>query len=501
LNFILSTGSADPQLVFGSCGPVPGLGTTLELFAPLCATLAERSGGTVVAVSVPAKLRRARRPMKRAAGQPVHLCFAPPHEVPPDADGMTVPVFGWGLGSIPTEEWGTGKPMDWRVTLARLGRAICLSQATAAAVRAAMGEDFPLCVIHPPMPVPPGARPQPKLARSPNVALSVPSGGVLDTSSWTGAMPPHERLPASDEFADAGVAAPSEEELFIPEPPWRKTWRYRLGVTRLHLSLWFEDAVRDLLPQRLADALTAAARHVARGARRLFAAAKARSEIDEDSAWREGEQQVVLGGTIFSACHNIWDRGWSDCISAFVFAFRGVADATLVIQTHTRDASWREGVTAHLKRLLPYRCRIVVLDAILPQAELQAWVCATSFYVCANHAEAFALPMRRFMASGVPVISPSHSALADLVDDGHAIVVGSTEEHDYWPHDPREKLHTTSHRLNWPDLHRGYQKAYLIAADPAAYAAMSAGAASRIAELSAPACDLLAGFLQARTQA
>jgi hypothetical protein len=51
LNFILSTGSASPQAVFGSAGPVDGLGTTLDLFVPLCEMLAERSGGAVVAVA------------------------------------------------------------------------------------------------------------------------------------------------------------------------------------------------------------------------------------------------------------------------------------------------------------------------------------------------------------------------------------------------------------------------------------------------------------------
>lgn len=507
MNFILSTGPAGPQAVFGSSGPVAGLGTTLELFTPLCETLAERSGGAVIVVNSPAERGRAARKLPPSAEAPVHLCFAPPHEVALDSDATTVPVFGWGMGSIPTEEWGRGAPQDWRVTLSRLGRAICLSHATASAVRAAMGEGFPLCVIHPPMPAATGARDAPPLARRQGVTVQVPSGGVLDTSGWTGAMPPHEFFRAEDDVADAAVATPSEEVLFIPERPWRKTLRYRLGVTRLHLGLWFDDAVRDALPPRLAGALAAGGRRAVGAARRLFAAAQrqqamlpasmqAAPEIVEDAAWRNGDQQVTLGGTIFSACHNIWDRSWADSVSAFVIAFRDRPDATLVIQTRTIDPSWREGVTAHLKRQLPYRCRIVLLDAVLPEASLQAWMAATSFYVCASHAEAFALPMMRFMASGVPVISPSHSALADLVGDGDAIVIGSTEEHDYWPHDPREKLHTTSHRLNWPDLRRAYHTAYRIAGDPEAYAAMSARAAGRIAELTAPALDLLAGFLQ-----
>jgi hypothetical protein len=422
-------------------------------------------------------------------------------------DCATVPVFGWGMGSIPTEEWGTGTPMDWRVTLGRLGRAICLSHATASAVRAAMGDDFPLCVIHPPMPAGGATRAAPLQAHQQDITLHIPSGGVLDTSSWGGAMPPHEVFRAEDDVADAAVATPSEEVLFIPERPWRKTLRYRLGVTRLHLGLWFDDAVRDALPPVVAGALAAGGRVAVRGARRLFAAVKRQQAMLPASmqsapdgvaepAWQNGEQQVTLGGTIFSACHNIWDRSWADSVSAFVIAFRERPDATLVIQTHTTDPSWREGVTAHLKRQLPYRCRIVLLDAVLPEASLQAWLAATSFYVCASHAEAFALPAMRFMAGGVPVISPSHSALADLVDNRNGIVIGSNEEHDYWPHDPREKLHTTSHRLNWPDLHRAYQQAYRIASDPAAYAAMSARAAARIAELTAPACDRLAEFLQ-----
>ena len=178
-----------------------------------------------------------------------------------------------------------------------------------------------------------------------------------------------------------------------------------------------------------------------------------------------------------------------------MFAFRDTADATLVIHTHTTDPDWRSGVTAHLQRLLPYCCRIVLLDAILPEATLLRWIDATAFYVCASHAEAFPLPMMRFMARGAPPIAPVHSALAELVDAQTGFVVGSTEEHDFWPNDPREKIRTTSHRLRWPDLHAAYLAAYRCAADPAAYASKSAHAAGRIEALTSRGAATLAEFV------
>ena len=311
-------------MVFGQAAPITGYGTTLDLFTPLCDAVARQSGGKP---SLAHTTRAAIRTLLRQGKAPVstvHLYFAAPPEIPEFALDTAIAVFGWGMTSLPTEDWEPGARQDWRVPLARMGRAICLSQATARAVRAAMGEDFPLCVIHPPIPASTRPRPGPPGAQTTATHLHLDQGAMLDSARWPDRQPPCEVFSAEEDAQATGAATASEDVLLHPTPdlpaishrtsgkPWRKTWRYRMGVTRQHLGGWFDDAVRDLLPPALGDAAERTGRRTVRAARLAYAAARRRAPAKLLSggpgdaagapvAWQTGALDVALSGTIFSA--------------------------------------------------------------------------------------------------------------------------------------------------------------------------------------------------------
>ncbi len=498
LDFLLSTGRADPGASFGGGGPEAGLDAVLRAFAKACERIAAATGGSVTIVSSHAEAEAASR-RARPADACVHLCFAPPDECVEVTGCRTVPVFGCGLEHIPTQAGQTPGP-DWRQPLGRFGRAICLSRAAAAAVTDAMGPDFAVCAITPPAMLPAG------LPARLRAGAVIGSFSMLDTATWTQHRPPVVAFDAADDLADVVAATPAEEVLFRTPPPWRKTLRYRLGTTRLHAREWYRDAVQDLVPARVSRAGAAAGRGLARAAKLgllrkpdhspLPLALPGGGEAAAAPAWPVAE--LSLSGTVFAAVHGMWDRSWSDAISAFVWTFRHQPDATLLIRSAGIDSGTRESLAAYLRRLLPFRCRVVLLDARLSPNEADALIDACAYYVCASHAEAAPLPLIGFMARGRPAVSPVHGALADIVDEDNALLVAASLAHDYWPGDPGERLLTRSHRLDWESLCQAFARAHALAAEPDAYARKQHAAMRRLAQLNAEGDRTLARFVGVR---
>ncbi len=489
LNLILSIGRADPAASYGNGGPAAGPLAVMRAFAPLCATLAAEAGGQCDVASTPAEL--AARLRRKPRGTEVHLCFAPPPEIVAHPGWITVPVFGWGMDSLPEGRAGNA---GWAQLLAGFGRAICLSQNAAQAVRASFDTDFAVCAMTPPSGGSPAGPPTPRK----KATLSLLSGQTLDTSRWTRQRPPMVEFEHAQDLAEAEAASPAEEVLFRAPPPWRKTLRYRLGTTRLHARAWYGEALEDLVPPRVTRAGARMARLAARAARRALALRRepppgdaAPSEPDD---WQPGS--ISLAGTVFAAVHGMWDRSWSDAISAFVWRFRDEESATLVIRSATIDQGTRDALAGYLRRLLPFRCRVVLIAADLTPDDEQALIEAAAFYVCASHAEAAPLPLLRFLAHGRPAIAPRHSALCDVVGGEWAIEVASSPAPDYWPGDTRELLRATSHRLDWEDLGRAYGRAFEIARGPA-YAGMQQAAAAQARALDGAGEATLRAFLAA----
>ena len=468
MKFFVTFGGGGRNAGYGAGGPDASRGALADQLLPLLARI-----GEVVLLESPAQgVAQAARSRVPA----IHLCFALPNEVPAEAGVETWPVFGMGLASCPGSAAETGG-LDWRSRLERCGGTLCFSSHAAAAVRALMGRSYAALVVPPPLDC--AAMPTP-----PAPAILQLDGAVLDTAFWpdTG---PLDTPPAQAE-ADEDAPWPHPVLPASPPPEWKKTTRYRLGVTRLHLAQAYREGVRDLLPDAVAGALSRTGRAGTRAARRLLALREGKANAPialpgppapavpsaSGTVWQTGRMSVRLSGVVFAAVHGAWDRSWSDMLSGFVMTCRDDGSATLVIKTAGLDHTAREGLAGYLRRLGPFACRVVILDGAIAGG-LDRLVAAARFYVCASPGEASPLPMMRFLAAGRPAVSPSHSALADLVTPQAGFPVASGIEYDAWPGDVEERLGGTGWRLEWDSLCRGIEDARTLARHPAAYAERS----------------------------
>jgi hypothetical protein len=130
----------------------------LRAFAPALAQLGEVV--VVESLEEAAEVCAARR---EQGGESVLFAFGPPRQTPLETPCPMIPVFAWGFPAIPTASWDGDPRSDWRNVLAYTGRAITFSASAAEAVRAAMGADFPVVAIPPPVSAeaPPPPAPEP----------------------------------------------------------------------------------------------------------------------------------------------------------------------------------------------------------------------------------------------------------------------------------------------------------------------------------------------------
>lgn len=227
------------------------------------------------------------------------------------------------------------------------------------------------------------------------------------------------------------------------------------------------------------------------------------SASDDPADAGTGTTHIKWRGPTFTAVLNPEDgrKNWPDLVSAFVFALRDRSDATLVIKVVHRDAERGVApIAAALRRLGDFACRVVLVQAFLPDADYRHLVAGSTFAVNASRGEGQCLPLMEFMSAGVPAIAPDHTAMADYVSSDNAFVVPSGREPSAWPQDPR--LLFTCHRraIDWGALVAAYRSAYRVATtDPAQYSAMSAAAIAATRSYCSIETVLagLDGFLQA----
>ncbi|MDP3495350.1 MAG: hypothetical protein Q8R82_19745 [Hyphomonadaceae bacterium] len=120
---------------------------------------------------------------RRAKGEDCILfSFASPRFAPLDARCHIVPVFAWSFSSIPTGMSDGDHRSDWRYVLRATGQAIVFSQVAAQAVKAAMGANFPVVVIPPPVADRISAMPIPSVGAMREITLN---GVILDSREHT----------------------------------------------------------------------------------------------------------------------------------------------------------------------------------------------------------------------------------------------------------------------------------------------------------------------------
>lgn len=197
-----------------------------------------------------------------------------------------------------------------------------------------------------------------------------------------------------------------------------------------------------------------------------------------------GPRTITLTGLVHTMIVNPDDgrKVWDDAVTAFVAAHGDDPDLTLVIKLVHFDRDRVLGLAWDLiRRLAPFRCRIILIHAYLPRTDFQGLVTASHFAVNSSRGEGQCLPLMEFMSAGVPAIAPDHTAMADYVRDDDAFVVASGVEWTHWPHDSRRFLRCLMHPVEWASLRDAFRTAaQVVREDPQQYSAMRAAATQRL---------------------
>jgi len=372
----------------------------------------------------------------------VFLSFSPPQQTPVDLRCPTLSVFAWEFDSLPDEAWEGDPRNDWRYVFARNGATITLSQESALAVRETMGADFPVLAV-----------PAPTWSRFADV---YPLDGWLPALGerslpFTGHVIDSPILGLS---ADGLVRKPlpiSEEKAVDVQTALRLSFREKVQISRLLWKNWWAELTQPALPAPVESL---------------------------PPAVPEPEPQMLsLQGVVYVSVLNPGDgrKNWVDLITAFCWAFKDVADATLVVKmTHHDLEYYRVVLITLLSRLSPFRCRVLVLHGYLQDEQYRALIETSDYYVNASACEGLCLPLMEFLSSGKPVLGPQHTAMRDYLNPDLAFLIQSSPEPSCWSHDPTGKLRTRRHRLNWQSLMEAYRTSYRLAKErPERYRAMS----------------------------
>lgn len=186
---------------------------------------------------------------------------------------------------------------------------------------------------------------------------------------------------------------------------------------------------------------------------------------------------------LYTAIFNPKDgrKNWEDIITAFVYAFREDAGATLLIKItyHELDELY-EDIFTFLIQLHPFRCRLVFIHGYLSQQQYEQLLLHSHFIVNASRGEGQCLPLMEFMSAGVPAVAPCNSAMREYITPRNAFIVESSPELTFWPQDPRQVFRTLWQRIDWESLvgafaasarlYRKSRRRYRALADAAALA-------------------------------
>jgi glycosyltransferase involved in cell wall biosynthesis len=178
-------------------------------------------------------------------------------------------------------------------------------------------------------------------------------------------------------------------------------------------------------------------------------------------------------------------KNWEDLITAFCWAFRDTAEATLILKlTGTDLKKHHHQLLMLLTKLSPFKCRVITLNGYLSDTDYAALVEATTYYVNASLCEGLCLPLVEFLGEGIPALAPDNTAMADYIEDDLAFVVASYPGvPTVWPHGDNEVNRTSYHQIDWESLMLAYRRSYQVAMhDPGHYQRMARHAGEAMQE-------------------
>ncbi len=193
---------------------------------------------------------------------------------------------------------------------------------------------------------------------------------------------------------------------------------------------------------------------------------------------------VRVSGVVYTVVFNPIDgrKNFNDLLGGFLWAFRDVEDATLILKiTHFDPVRGLLPVLCDLAKHGRFRCRVLLIHGMLPDNQYRDLVRLTSYAVNVSTNEGQCLPLMEFMSAGRPALAPRHTAMLDYISDRNAFVVHSSERPATWPHDPREAMRSVRHVVSVADVIRAYRESYHVAKhDAERYAAMSVAATAAL---------------------
>ena len=378
------------------------------------------------------------------------ICFTPPEFVPRDLLCPTWVVLAWSYGAIAGSQKVDGNKIDADGLRALLGGcegAIVFSNYVARLVESAMGPAFPVSIIVPPL--------WDRFGEAQALPVSTAQIGVRGI------------------VVDTHTTHFSADSLVSSVRP-------------------LEQSVQSLskdLDERAAEAVTAAA--VQGPAKTPAPTAGAASFPAPPEIVEIPEIQLDLRGVVYTAVFDPTDhsKNWMDMLTAFCWAFRETEDVTLVMKMASENyGAYRDFLIHYLSRLMPFKCRVIAIQAHLNDLVCEQLTAVTNYYVNTSETEVISTPLIGFMARGKPAIAPHHTGMEAYVDDTTSFVVQASRYLNTQPFDPRLVHQVERFRLNWESLLALYRESYAVAkTDPARYSAMSAAAAERSRSLASAA--------------
>ena len=196
------------------------------------------------------------------------------------------------------------------------------------------------------------------------------------------------------------------------------------------------------------------------------------------------QTSVTISGVVYTVVFNPIDgrKNFNDLLGGFLWAFRDVEDATLILKiTHFDPVRGLLPVLADLSKHGRYKCRVLLLHGMLPDAQYRDLVRITSYAVNASTNEGQCLPLMEFMSAGRPAISPAHTAMLNYISPANSFVVRHSDRLAVWPHDPLQRYRSRRHMVSVEALIGAYRESYSVAKyDSGRYAAMSAAASKAL---------------------
>lgn len=204
------------------------------------------------------------------------------------------------------------------------------------------------------------------------------------------------------------------------------------------------------------------------------------SNPENEPRFAQGTHRLDFEGVTYSFVFNPTDgrKEWMDAVSAFVDAFEFEPRATLILKLIQVDL--HRGAPMVWKAIAPlghFACRIVVIQAHLNGPSYEALISKPTYVINTSRGEGQCLPLLESMSTGVPAVSPNHTAMADYVNERNSFVVRYSRRWASWPHDPRSALRSSTFPVVWESLREKLVESFECAVSyPAMYRSRSAAA-------------------------